>query len=66
MEITELSCNFLLQEDIIQQLTQNYPVQSDAIIPQQSGKLDVVMCLLEELKCTKEKVVLVSYFTQVG
>jgi len=55
-----------LQEDIIQQLTQNYPVQNDDIFPQQSGKLDVVMCLLEQLKCTKEKVVLVSYFTQVG
>lgn len=66
MEITELFFNFLLQEDIIQQLTQNYPVQNDAIFPQHSGKLDVVMCLLEELKCTKEKVVLVSYFTQVG
>jgi len=66
MEITELFINFLLQEDIIQQLTQNYPVQNDAIFSQQSGKLDVVMCLLEELKCTKEKVVLVSYFTQVG
>lgn len=66
MQITKLLCNFLLQEDIIQQLTQKYPLQNDAIFPQQSGKLDVVMCLLEELKCTKEKVVLVSYFTQVG
>jgi hypothetical protein len=54
-----------VQEDIIQYLVQNYPVQDDAILPQQSGKLDVVTCLLQELNRMKEKVVLVSYFTQV-
>jgi hypothetical protein len=54
-----------VQEDISQHLAHNYPVQDDAILPQQSGKLDVVMCLLQELYHTKEKVVLVSYFTQV-
>ncbi|XP_033606258.1 DNA repair and recombination protein RAD54B isoform X3 [Cryptotermes secundus] len=52
------------EEDISYHLVQNYPVQNDAILPQQSGKLDVVMCLLQELNHTKKKVVLVSYYTQ--
>jgi hypothetical protein len=60
-----LSCNGLVQEDISHHVAQNYPIQNDAILSQQSGKLDVVMSLLQELNHTKEKVVLVSYFTQV-
>jgi hypothetical protein len=60
-----LPCDGLVQEDISNHLVQNYPVQNDVILPQQSGKLDVVMCLLQELNRTKQKVVLVSYFTQV-
>jgi hypothetical protein len=58
-------CNGLVQENIIQYLIENYPNQDDAVVPQQSGKLDVVTCLLQELNQMKEKVVLVSYFTQV-
>ncbi|XP_021937770.1 DNA repair and recombination protein RAD54B-like isoform X3 [Zootermopsis nevadensis] len=54
----------LLGEDIIQYLVQNYPEKDDAVLSQKSGKLDVVTCLLQELNRMKEKVVLVSYFTQ--
>jgi hypothetical protein len=61
----DLSYNDLVQEGISQYLAKNYPMQDDTILPQQSGKLDVVTCLLQELNHTKEKVVLVSYFTQV-
>jgi hypothetical protein len=65
MQNIYLPCNGLVQEDISNHLVQNYPIQNDVILPQQSGKLDVVMCLLQELNRTKQKVALVSYFTQV-
>ena len=56
--------NLLFQEDVMEYLSESFS-RSDCEILHQSGKLNVVMCLLEGLRDRKEKVVLVSYFTQV-
>ncbi|KAJ9580257.1 hypothetical protein L9F63_004070 [Diploptera punctata] len=51
------------EEDILQHLCEMFS-RSDCESLNQSGKLNVVMCFLEKLSKTKEKVILVSYFTQ--